>query len=246
MEHIGHKHIYEDFSRFELKNLSPPELQERLLADLQPHTDYESRAKISAAFELAAYLHADDERSPGPYISHPARIANRIVTHFGVRDPELVMAALLHDTVEDHAQELAQLAGVESDDIHENRAAALEVLEDLFGERVASTVSKVTNPIYEGPPEDKNQFYFDHVKESIQDPDALVIKLSDFVDNAVGLHHTENAGLIRKLSRKYDPLYPVFEEALDQEHPSIDPRARPIIKEQILMGQVRNKKLMAA
>lgn len=246
MEQLGHQHTYEDYSRFELKNLNPQQLQERLMADMQPYTDYESRAKISAAFELASYLHADDRRSPGPYIAHPARIANRIVTHFGVRDPELVAAALLHDTVEDHATELAELAGVVSEDPHKTREAALEVLQDIFGERVARTVSLVTNPIYDGAPEDKNQFYFDHVKEAIQDPDALVIKLSDFVDNAVGLHHTENANLIRKLSRKYDPLYPVFEEALEEEHPQIDGASRARLKAQVKDGHIRNQRLMAA
>lgn len=56
---------------------------------------------------MASQLHAGDQRQSEPYINHPLRVAIRIMSHYGVRDPDVVAAALLHDSVEDHAAELA-------------------------------------------------------------------------------------------------------------------------------------------
>lgn len=246
MEQIGHKHIYEDYSRFELKDLSPMQLQERLLADLQPYTDYETRAQISASFNLADYLHRDRFRSPGPYIEHPLRNANRIVTYFGIRDPEIVQAALLHDTVEDHAREMAELARIEVETEEEAREVALAFIADLFGERVRDIVSGVTTPLYDGPKDGKNEFYRAHVKEAIKDQDVFIVKLADFFDNAVGLHHTENDELVRRLSHKYEPLYDVFRERLENPDLPFDDETRGYIDAKLAKGHVKNAEHMAA
>lgn len=246
MEQVNHSHIYEDYSRFELKNLSPPELQVRLLADMQPYTDYEGRARISAAFDLAANLHSEDRRSPGEYISHPLRIANRLVTHFGIKDPDLVIAALLHDTVEDHPRDLSELANFRPDSVADAREAALFVVGDVFGARVKRIVEGVTNPIYDGTADQKNDFYLDHVTHAIQDQDVFLVKLSDFIDNAVGLHHTESAELIRKLSRKYQPLYELFRERLGDPGLPLSDATRAKLEAQLLDGQRRNAQHMAA
>ena len=38
-----------------------------------------------------------------PYVNHLLRVALRINCHYGVDDPDIITAALLHDAVEDHA-----------------------------------------------------------------------------------------------------------------------------------------------
>jgi len=42
-----------------------------------------------------------------------------------------------------------------------------------------------------------------------------VIKVSDFTDNAVGLHYTTGARAAR-LARKYAPLVPVIQDLIDR------------------------------
>lgn len=90
------------------------------------------RELIEQALELAARLHADDRRQREPYANHLLRVATRIISHYGVSDPDVICAALLHDTVEDHAGDLAPGGGQQ----------ALAVLAAQFGNRVAELVPR--------------------------------------------------------------------------------------------------------
>lgn len=61
-------------------------------------------SKILDAASFAAKKHKDQKRkgSDGePYINHPIEVANLLANAGGVDDPEIITAALLHDTVED-------------------------------------------------------------------------------------------------------------------------------------------------
>jgi hypothetical protein len=82
------------------------------------------RARIEAALTLMARLHERDRRQREPYSSHPLRVMIRMLSHYRVNTPDVACAALLHDTVEDHAGEIAPGGG---------RQAALEVLAGQFG-----------------------------------------------------------------------------------------------------------------
>ena len=65
------------------------------------------RRRLERALALAGQLHAADRRQREPYVNHLLRVAIRILCYYGVRDPDVVCAALLHDAVEDHPAELA-------------------------------------------------------------------------------------------------------------------------------------------
>ena len=97
----------------------------------------EERRRLNQGLELAARLHAADRREREPYVNHLLRVAIRIMSHYGVHDADVVIAALLHDAVEDHAAELAPGGGPRD---------ALAVLAAEFGPRVAELVAAVTNP----------------------------------------------------------------------------------------------------
>ncbi len=63
---------------------------------------------IERAYTVAAHAHHGQRRKSGdPYITHPISVAT-IVAELGM-SPEIVCAALLHDTVEDTSYTLAQL-----------------------------------------------------------------------------------------------------------------------------------------
>jgi len=59
---------------------------------------------VLRAASFAAKKHTEQRRKGNdgePYINHPLEVANMLVNIGGVEDPEIIMAALLHDTVED-------------------------------------------------------------------------------------------------------------------------------------------------
>jgi HD domain len=197
-------------------------LRERLaveVAGLPP----EGRERAGQALELASRLHAADRRQREPYVCHLLRVAIRIVSYYRVSDPDIACAALLHDSVEDHARDL-----VSSGD----HAAALGVLAGQFGDRVAGLVGAVTNPPWQ-PGQDEHEQYRAHVTESLEaNPWARVIKASDFTDNAVGLIHTTGAGLTR-LAAKYAPLVPVLRALILREDTPLDADIRQHIAGQL-------------
>jgi hypothetical protein len=114
-------------------------LRERFAIEIAAFPDAD-RQRLEQALGLAARLHAADRRQREPYVNHVLRVATRIISHYHVRDTDVVCAALLHDAVEDHAADLAPGGGQQE---------ALTVLAGLFGPRVAEFVGAVTNPAYE-------------------------------------------------------------------------------------------------
>ena len=77
-------------------------LRERFAIEIASFPDGD-RLRVERALELAARLHASDRRQREPYVNHLLRVAIRIITYYGVRDADVICAALLHDAVEDHA-----------------------------------------------------------------------------------------------------------------------------------------------
>jgi hypothetical protein len=180
-----------------------PGLRERFRLEIQrfPAPD---RDRLAAALDLAADLHRDDRRVREPYLNHLLRVSIRIMHHYEVSDVEVIVAAVLHDTVEDHPAELAGRPGATT-------AEALAVLAERFGERTARLVAAVTNPEYD-PSSDRNEQYREHLRESLgREPWARVIKVSDFTDNGVGVIHTTGPKVERSAT-KYRPMVPVLRE----------------------------------
>jgi len=103
------------------------------------------KKKVEEAMNLALEIHKDQKPRPdGPYVNHILRVSNRIVEEYGIKDPELVISALLHDSVEDQAKKLAELV-TNTENISE-REKALLFVKNNFGERVSKIVSKLSNP----------------------------------------------------------------------------------------------------
>ena len=140
-----------------------PELEPliRTLKQYHPRSDI---SVIEQAYETAALLHQDQRRKSGePYITHPLAVAT-ILAELGMTSSTLV-AALLHDTVEDTGY-------------------TLEALTEDFGDEVAALVDGVTKL-------DKVQYGSSSGAETVrkmvvamaQDIRVLVIKLADRLHN---------------------------------------------------------------
>jgi guanosine-3',5'-bis(diphosphate) 3'-pyrophosphohydrolase len=84
---------------------------------------------ILEAASFAATKHNDQRRKgsdAGPYINHPLEVAKMVAIVGGVNDPEIITAALLHDTVED-------------------TDVSFEEIAEKFGETVAGYVRELTD-----------------------------------------------------------------------------------------------------
>ena len=85
---------------------------------------------VIRAISFAADKHRNQRRKDieaSPYINHPIALANILANEAGIEDEKVLVAAILHDTIEDTettAQELADLFG---DDV---TAIVLEVTDD--------------------------------------------------------------------------------------------------------------------
>lgn len=200
-------------------------LRERFLLEAAAFeaTDQE---RLTRALALAERLHEHDTRVREPYVNHVLRVAVRVIHHYGVVDADVVIAALLHDTVEDHPAELA--GGVPIDP----RPAALQVLSRDFGPRVAELVAAVTNPEYD-PDRDSDEQYREHVAASLAaNPWARVVKASDFTDNGVGVIHTTGPK-VRRAAAKYRPLVPVLRELVERDDTPLTDDAKRHIADQL-------------
>jgi hypothetical protein len=217
------------------------------------------RRRLERALALAGRLHAADRRQREPYVNHLLRVAIRILYYYGVRDPDVACAALLHDAVEDHPAELAasshqqaadggqagdgsqQAAPAADDGQHAGEGgqqAALAAVAAEFGARVAELVAAVTNPVWR-PGQDRHEQYREHVAASLEDcPWARVIKVSDFTDNGVGLIHTTGPALDR-LAGKYAPLVPVLREMIARPDTPLSDQAKAHIIAQLDLAAER-------
>jgi (p)ppGpp synthase/HD superfamily hydrolase len=210
-------------------------LRERFRLELEafPPAD---RVRLEDALALAARLHAADRRILEPYLNHLLRVAIRIIRYYGIRDVDVLVAALLHDAVEDHPEELAGLPATCSHTELTN--AAVAELARLFNPRVAELVRSVTNPEYD-PEHDPHEQYRTHVAESLdRDPWARVIKVSDFTDNGVGVIHTTREKA-HSAATKYRPLVPKLRELVGRPDTPLSVEAKDHILDQLDLAEER-------
>ena len=119
---------------------------------------------VLRATAFAAHKHRDQRRKDAratPYINHPIALAEVLHTDGGVRDPVVVAAALLHDTIEDTQTTYDELRG-------------------LFGDEVADTVVELTDTKFLGKEARKR---LQVVKAGKASDAAKQVKLADKICN---------------------------------------------------------------
>lgn len=136
-----------------------------LCAAVKVKTDPEDQANIQAAYELAVKAHAPQRRKSGePYIFHPIAVARICAEEIGL-GPTAIVAALLHDVVED-------------------TAVSLEDLDEQFGSKITNIVdglTKLDNAYDAESPQAEN---FKKVLSTlIDDVRVVLIKMADRLHN---------------------------------------------------------------
>lgn len=212
-----------------LKEMDSGALTLALLSDVRL-LEREGKVNYDAIFDAldaATFLHLHQTRGnrknlpKTPYIEHPLRNTLRSL-RWGCKDQSVLIATILHDTVEDCADEIVsyylQHEAPESLSEHEKRELALGWVESNFGAETRHLVLAVSNPLGDGKDktaQEKYDIYAAHVEDSIRgDAKAFLVKFADFVDNAVGLHHNDvegNHAAVTRRARKYRPVVDIFE-----------------------------------
>jgi guanosine-3',5'-bis(diphosphate) 3'-pyrophosphohydrolase len=121
-------------------------------------------ATLIKAADFAAFKHRRQRRKDAeasPYINHPLALARVLKLEAGVGDLEVLVAAILHDTVEDTETTTEELARE-------------------FGPRIAAIVAEVTDD-KSLPKPDRKRLQVEHAPHS--SPQARLVKLADKICN---------------------------------------------------------------
>lgn len=157
------------------------------------------------AFSIKCHESQIREGSGLPYIVHPISVYSIVKKYKESKNiKELLIAALLHDTVEDCN-------------------VSLEEIEQKFGKMVASLVAELTNDIKEILRVGKKEYMLKKVMALSSY--ALVIKLADFIENmtdeplpkavertAYILSHLKNKQLTATQQRMFNDLCEIMKE----------------------------------
>ena len=193
---------------------------------------------LDKAFQVANEKHKEQKRSSGePYIIHPVSVA-KIVLDYGM-DCASVVAALLHDTVED-------------------TDLTLEELDEIFGEEITHLVDGLTK-LGKVPLDikDKEEQQAENVRKMLlamsQDIRIIIVKLAD------RLHNIRTLNFVAPQKRRdkaletleiYAPIAhrlgirPVKEELEDLAIKHLDPIAYKEIEESLLHRKQHREQIL--
>ncbi|HLL99977.1 MAG TPA: HD domain-containing protein [Pyrinomonadaceae bacterium] len=121
-------------------------------------------SKLLEAASFAAKRHKNQKRKGAdgePYINHPLEVAKLLANVGKVEDTDVLIAALLHDTVED-------------------TETTREEITQMFGERVSGMVLEVTDD-KSLPKAERKQLQVEHAPHL--SPGAKLVKLGDKISN---------------------------------------------------------------
>jgi len=160
--------------------------QEARLRQLIKDFSVPDKKLINQALKLAKEKHAGQERKEGgPYVIHPIRVACCLIEEVGIREPEAICAALLHDTIEDTDLSLKELT-------------------QKFGERIKKIVLVLTRAKAKDETE-QNRYerkYQHFLKIMKADEKVKIVKACDWLDNMRSwLFISQNSPSVKKLPR---------------------------------------------
>lgn len=139
---------------------------------------------MAKALHFAAVKHTDQRRKgerAEPYINHVSEVAWTLAQHTGGQDLNLVLAGMLHDTVED-------------------TDTSFEELEQEFGADVAALVREVTDD-KSLPKETRKQLQIENAPK--KSDRAKMLKMADKISNLRSLLHSPPAEWPDERRQKY-------------------------------------------
>lgn len=136
------------------------------------------------ALAFAAHKHRNQRRKDAdasPYINHPIALAHVLASEGGISDTRTLIAAVLHDTVED-------------------TETSCEELRERFGRKIADVVAEVTDD-KTLPKAERKRLQIEHAPHMSKR--AALVKLADKTCNLRDVVHASPAGWSLQRRREY-------------------------------------------
>ena len=228
------------FKQTSLKELDSTQLTQALIYEANEVGI--DKTALRGSISLATILHSHQKRGnrgghkTTPYIEHPLRNSLRLI-RLGVKDQDVVIASVLHDTIEDGASKFCEkfLQKKNIDEL-EARKTLSSHIKKTYGKRVVKLVESVTNDYLTDTDKSKmsisrkNKSYYDHVEKNVtNEPQVLLVKRSDVIENATGRDHNDVPGREAKTLKqavKYLPVVPVFEKEIQRQNIHLSKRSK--------------------
>lgn len=171
----------------------------RFMERLQDKVTEHERELIDFAYDAAKYGHQDQSRDDGTrYFEHCRETALILMDELGIYDADMIIAALLHDMLED------------------NFLFTEWRLNHSFGPRAAEMIIAMTKPKKNDPRfmsnHERHEFYFQRLFDS--DNDVIVLKLCDRLHNMRTLHHCLPKKRARKIQETESVYLPLAQKLL--------------------------------
>ena len=162
-----------------------------------------SSAEILRAAQFAAEKHKNQRRKDAkasPYINHPLALANVLAVEGGIEDPDVICAALLHDTIED-------------------TDTTAEELRAAFGEKITNIVLEVTDDktLDKALRKEEQVRHAPHISS-----EAKLVKLADKICNLRDILASPPAGWPTERKRAYFEWAARVVAGLRGTHPGLE------------------------
>lgn len=180
---------------------------EELLNELSLRLDLDGdNQNIFSVLGMVMLAHSgDSRRRDDSCVNHILRVT-LMAGDLSENSEQMILLGLLHDIVEDYPD---YITGPVQD--------LWIQLEKDYGKKVSSALDALTNPpaVEE---EEKGRhhtpvLYHEHLKHTLKNEDAALVKLADFTDNLMTVFLSDDKEWQEELNRRYYPVINLFEEA---------------------------------
>jgi len=207
--------------------LDPPQQKDldQLLKVCRDHLEKVDEDMVSRAFKLCYISHEGVERASGePFFQHPVTVAKIVAEEINIDDVSVV-AALLHDTVED-------------------TEITLEDTEEMFGETVSHLIDGVTkiSGVFKSRNTKQAETFMKLLLSMAEDIRVVLIKFADRLHNMRTIQHlprekqmqkaTETMELYAPLAHRFG-LFNIKSELEDLSFKVIDPNSYKFISRKL-------------
>lgn len=205
------KFIWLIYSKYRKEPIMNEEVKRKVIAHHEDRASFMKRFRLKItkidserldyAYEMAKYGHRNQFRESGErYFEHLRATAIILIDEIGVSDVEMIIAALLHDTLED------------------SFLLTPDRIKITFGERVATLVAAVSKPRRNDPrfksKQERHGFYFAQLKDSCVE--AKIIKLADRLQNTRTLDACSAEKQSRKTKETVDVYLPLIQDVIEE------------------------------
>lgn len=171
-----------EIARSTTKKEGSDQLQKQdFLNTLKEKISQEDTDLVAKAYDMSLLAHKDQKRKTGEaYFEHPLAVARILIDELHIRDIDLIISALLHDTGEDspmYGNMKSSYARVEGE--------LKKQLTWQFNERVADIVLALTKPKSNDfefkSKQEAESYYHTHLESTL--PEAILVKACDRLHN---------------------------------------------------------------